>query len=137
MRIKTLLASMTIAATVGTAFMGISPASADAPVGSATFNASPEPVHRGSYTHLSGSGYNDYVKYRLGGYGESYVNLWFKKAGTTSYVYKGYDYMTPGGYYSKYIRQYSSGTWMMKVVWYDDEGFKYRGPVKWDYVKAI
>ena len=52
-------------------------------------------------------------------------------------MYRGYDYMSYNGRYSKYVRQYYSGTWMMKVVWYEDEGYKWRGPTKWDYVAVV
>ena len=91
------------------------------------FNASPEPVKKCKKVLLGGEtwveGLHDHTGVR--------VNFYFKKAGTTSYVYKGHDNAAYNGRYSRYLKQCRSGTWKATLTFGDYSGLAAR-----DYVKV-
>lgn len=79
---------------------------------SLTYNASPEPVKRGkSLTHKGQLKFDPYSFGEMYGAKGMTIKFYFRKNGSTSYVYKGSVVTGAGGKYSKKIVARDSGTW--------------------------
>jgi hypothetical protein len=96
-----------------------------------TYNASPEPVKRGSaLTHSGQLKLDPYSSGAMYGAKGVTVKFYFRAYNWTNYVYKGSAVTGTGGYYSAKIAAWDSGWW--KVVYTGDSWRN--GQTKWDEV---
>lgn len=83
---------------------------------SLTYNASPEPVKRGTaLTHTGRLMFDPYSYGAMYGARGITLKIYFRKYNTSSYVYKGSVVTGSGGYYNRKLTAWDSGVW--KVVY--------------------
>jgi hypothetical protein len=94
---------------------------------SMTFNASPEPVSKGSTISLLGRAWNGST-----GNG-AFVSFYFKKLGAATFTYVGKSTASSAGHFGKKVTAVTSGTW--QALYWGNSG-RAQG-VRTDYVQVV
>jgi hypothetical protein len=79
------------------------------------FNASPEPVKKCGKVQLHGEVWDQDESFTDGDHSIFFAAIYFRKSGTSKWVYKGGKNAAYNGRYTLYMKQCHSGTWKSSI----------------------